>query len=58
MGKVSKMPSSVNNSGKTFRKRVAAGLQSGRDFVIPNQQEQARVTTDFELVIWLVIKAP
>jgi hypothetical protein len=41
---------------KTFQKRVAAGLQSGRDFVIPNQQDQAKDTTDFDLVTWLVIK--
>jgi hypothetical protein len=41
----------------TFRKRVAAGLQGGRSFVIPNQHEQANETTDFELVTWLVIKS-
>ncbi|HEY9175898.1 MAG TPA: helicase-related protein [Verrucomicrobiae bacterium] len=41
----------------TFRKRVAAGLQTGRGFKIPDQQDQATDTTDFELVTWLVIKA-
>ena len=41
----------------TFRKRVASGLQTARSFVIPNQDEQASETTDFELVTWLVIKA-
>lgn len=41
----------------TFRKRLAGGLQSGRDFVIPNQHEQATNSTQFELVTWLVIKA-
>jgi len=40
----------------TFRKRVAAGLQSGRSFKIPDQNEQANDTTDFDLVTWLVIK--
>jgi len=40
----------------TFRKRVAAGLQAGRGFIIPDQEQQARETTDFELVTWLVIK--
>jgi len=40
----------------TFRRRVAAGLQTGRDFVIPDQNEQANDTTDFELITWLVIK--
>jgi SNF2 family DNA or RNA helicase len=39
----------------TFRKRVMTGLQAGRSFVIPIQQEQASETTEFELVTWLVI---
>ncbi len=47
----------VDSIAKTFQKRVAAGLQSDRDFVIPNQHEQAHETTDFELITWLVIKA-
>jgi SNF2 family DNA or RNA helicase len=47
----------VDSIAKTFQKRVAAGLQTSRDFVIPNQQEQARETTDFDLITWLVIKA-
>jgi SNF2 family DNA or RNA helicase len=41
----------------TFRKRVATGLQTGRSFVVPTQEEQADETTDFELVTWLVISA-
>ena len=41
----------------TFPKRVASGLQTARSFVIPNHDEQASDTTDFELVTWLVIKA-
>jgi hypothetical protein len=41
----------------TFSKRVASGLQTGRFFVIPNRNEQANETTDFELIPWLVIKA-
>jgi hypothetical protein len=67
------MPNSVTNSGirdnhkrgavadsitKTFQKRIAAGLQTSRDFVIPNQQDQARKAIGFELITWLVIKAP
>ena len=48
----------VDSIAKTFQKRVAAGLQTSRDFVIPNQSEQARETTDFDLITWLVIKAP
>ena len=41
---------------RTFQKRTAAGLQSGRDFVIPDKQEQATDASDFELITWLVIK--
>jgi SNF2 family DNA or RNA helicase len=52
------LDAAVDSIARTFQKRVAAGLQSGRDFVIPNQQDQARETTDFELITWLVIKAP
>ena len=51
------LAAAVDSIAKTFQKRVAAGLQSGRDFVIPDQQQQARETTDFELITWLVIKA-
>lgn len=43
---------------RTFQKRVATALQTSRDFVIPDQQHQARETTHFELITWLVIKAP
>jgi hypothetical protein len=46
----------VDSISKTFQKRVAAGLQSGRDFVIPLQEDQANDNTDFELITWLVIK--
>ncbi|MCI0541323.1 MAG: ATP-dependent helicase, partial [Verrucomicrobiales bacterium] len=51
------LDAAVHSIAKTFQKRIAAGLQSGRDFVIPDQNEQARETTDFELITWLVIKA-
>ena len=43
---------------RTFQKRVAAGLQSGRDFVVPDHREQAGETTDFGRITWLVIKVP
>jgi SNF2 family DNA or RNA helicase len=52
------LSAAVDSIAKTFQKRVAAGLQTSRDFVIPNQQEQARETTDFELITWLVIHKP
>ena len=41
---------------ETFRKRMAAGLTTGRGFVLPVQTEQARSEADFELITWLVIK--
>ena len=46
----------VDSIVATFRRRVAAGLQSGRDFVIPDRSEQANSNADFDLVTWLVIK--
>ena len=46
----------VDSLAATFRKRAAAGLQSGRGFVLPNAQEQVHEKTDLELVTWLVIK--
>jgi len=52
------LAATVDSIAKTFQKRIAAGLQSGRSFVIPNQQEQARETADFDLITWLVIKSP
>jgi len=42
---------------RTFQKRVAIRLQSDRGFKIPNVEQQARETADFELVTWLVIKS-
>jgi SNF2 family DNA or RNA helicase len=52
------LAAAVDSIAKTFQKRVAAGLQTSRDFIIPDQKEQARETTDFELITWLVLKAP
>ena len=46
----------VRSVAHTFRKRTAAGLQAGRDFVIPDQNQQANDSSDFELITWLVIK--
>jgi hypothetical protein len=42
----------------TLGKRIAAGLQNSRDFVIPKASEQAHSQEDFELITWLVIKKP
>ena len=50
------LTASVDSIVATFRRRVAAGLQSSRDFVIPDRSNQATDHSDFELVTWLVIK--
>ena len=47
----------IKTIARTFQKRTAAGLQGGRDFVIPDKKEQAKDASDFELVTWLVIKS-
>ena len=49
---------SAENNAETFRKRAASGLQSGRGFVLPDEQDQVREDTDLELVTWIVIKQP
>jgi len=48
----------VDSVASTFRNRAASGLQSGRSFVLPNEQEQVREKTDLDLVTWLVINQP
>jgi hypothetical protein len=52
------LAAAVDSIAKTFQKRLVSGLQSSRDFIIPKQNEQARETTDFDLVTWLVIQQP
>ena len=51
------MGQAINAVVRTFQKRTASGLQSGRNFVIPDRQEQATDGSDFELITWLVIKS-
>lgn len=46
----------VASLAATFRKRVSAGLQTGRGFVIPNEEDQMREDSELDLVTWLVIK--
>ena len=48
----------IDSIAATFRRRVAGSLTTGRSAVIPNQQQQASENSEFELVTWLVIKAP
>jgi hypothetical protein len=50
------LTASVDSIVATFRRRVAAGLQTGRTFVIPTRTAQTNDQSDFELVTWLVIK--
>lgn len=40
----------------TFKKRALTGLLAGRGGVLPEASKQVSLTTDFELVTWLVIK--
>jgi len=47
---------SIAAIARSFQKRVATGMQSGRDFVLPTQSEQVRTEDDFELVTWVVIR--
>ena len=42
----------------TFRKRAASGLESARDFILPDERGQVHEKADLELVTWLVIKEP
>lgn len=41
---------------RTFKKRAAAQLQSGRGGLLPTRDEQVHAQTDFELITWLVIR--
>ncbi len=50
------LQATIGSIARTFQKRVAAGMQTSREFVIPKETEQARELTDFELVTWIVIK--
>src|SRR5438105_19764 len=49
------LEAAVDSIARTFQRRAASGLQSKRDFVLPSEDEQAKDTTDFLLISWLVI---
>jgi hypothetical protein len=51
------LDAAVESIARTFQRRTAASLQRDRTFVIPLEEEQARETTDFLLVSWLIISA-
>jgi SNF2 family DNA or RNA helicase len=46
----------VESIAMTFWKRAASGLQSGRDFILPDEQDQVNDESNLELVTWLVVK--
>jgi SNF2 family DNA or RNA helicase len=46
----------ISSVATTFRKRAASGLQSGRGFVLPDEQDQVQDETDLDLVTWIVVK--
>ncbi len=52
------LAAAVDSIAKTFQKRAAAGLQTGRDFILPDYQPKANEPDDFELITWLVIHKP
>lgn len=43
---------------RTFQRRAAATLQEGRAGILVPTSEQASAESEFELITWLVIKAP
>jgi hypothetical protein len=46
----------VESIESTFKKRAISNLMSGRNGVLVDESKQAKETTDFELVTWLVIE--
>lgn len=42
---------------RTLVQRNASGLQSAREFILPDQERQASESVDFELITWLVISS-
>ena len=48
----------VESISHTFKKRTLTGLLSGRGGMLTDVHKHVSATTDFELVTWLVIKAP
>lgn len=48
----------VDSIVHTFKKRVLTSLLSGRSGVLVEASKQVSSTSDFQLMTWLVIKAP
>ena len=52
------LSTSVESITSTFQKKLADGLQGGRQFVLPTEDEQVLPDSEFELLTWLVILKP
>lgn len=50
--------SAVTSITATFQQKLAAGLQSGRQFILPTLDEQVVADSEFELLTWLVVLSP
>jgi hypothetical protein len=50
--------SAVTSITATFQQKLAASLQSGRQFILPTLEEQVAADSEFELLTWLVILSP
>ncbi len=46
----------VNSVVGSYKKKLTAGLLSGRDFIIPEKNNQVNDSDDFELITWLIIR--
>lgn len=46
----------VKSITSAFKKRMVAGLQAGRNFVLPDISQQVKTEDDFELITWVVVK--
>ena len=52
------LKTSVESITSTFQKKLADGLKSSRQFVLPTEDEQVLPDSEFELLTWLVILKP
>ena len=43
---------------ETFQSRLAGGLQSSRNFILPEESDQVTGNSEFELITWLVLLDP
>ena len=50
--------SAVTSITATFQQKLAAGPQSGRQFILPTLEEQVAAKSEFKLLTWHVILSP